>query len=609
MILHMSSNDIRAESFAANVISRDHVPCSRELKVDTIHEEARQPPETEPRNSASGKSELVKLLTNPADSADVHIPTSSDSEPLSGVGSDSTLAVPPNAEQKYLNCTGVESDDASAELRIAPASPTIGNSSILEDSKAPVHCGAQGSPNPMNRQDSGTSPDQEIINAVGSHDGRPRPGSVCQPARGAGCSPPPPPPTETVVGPLPLVRAALETVGISHPKPFTTNPPPPGSLPSVGAVVGSLPEVRAVASAPARPAGDPRPGSGTPPGGPPSTDAPMVDIVPIYTGPVRPPLPSNDRVKWPEPTIPSHTVVCMDDFEGEEIDALNKRIYSQEECYEQYGWLRLKENIFSVAFTSCTMLVPFLLIAAVNVVAFDVLFKDKDPGFSPLIIHFILSMLLLLFHMIRPQRAVVTTTVSTNHHILGLVFNAMFYLGTVSAYVYSSRVVWHVFDANLMMIFFAVFSAVSAVVAPRAMLTNDCASKYLSILLTSGENNECDLVLKTDPKVNGSGRDACKHRKRTRKSRDNDRDSVIADARVRFGVYPPERNQANLLSVSNYCANRMREGGVRPSHINRVLPEIVAAVFTPSPEQIRAHRISQCGYSRVVTQLVRSPVQ
>jgi len=67
--------------------------------------------------------------------------------------------------------------------------------------------------------------------------------------------------------------------------------------------------------------------------------------------------------------------------------------------------------------------------------------------------------------------------------------------------------------------------------------------------------------------------------------------AVIADCKVRFGL--PEDNSANRLCVHKWAGDKMREHGLRPTHIARHLPQVVSMVFVPSVAEIEAKQIER----------------
>jgi hypothetical protein len=72
---------------------------------------------------------------------------------------------------------------------------------------------------------------------------------------------------------------------------------------------------------------------------------------------------------------------------------------------------------------------------------------------------------------------------------------------------------------------------------------------------------------------------------------------VIVAAKAEFGLL--RRTEANRLMVRKYMRDRMRDHGMRPSHVNQHLDVSVAIFFVPSKHDLMAH---QLGASRVVAE-------
>jgi predicted nicotinamide N-methyase len=77
-----------------------------------------------------------------------------------------------------------------------------------------------------------------------------------------------------------------------------------------------------------------------------------------------------------------------------------------------------------------------------------------------------------------------------------------------------------------------------------------------------------------------------KHRKRAPYM-----NTVIAECRLTFGV--PQRSEANEKAVRRTAVRIMKTHGVRPTHINSMLPKILESVFVPSVHDIQAREWSQ----------------
>lgn len=80
------------------------------------------------------------------------------------------------------------------------------------------------------------------------------------------------------------------------------------------------------------------------------------------------------------------------------------------------------------------------------------------------------------------------------------------------------------------------------------------------------------------------------HRRVERAKRVPYMNTVIAECRLTFGV--PVRNDANEKAVRRVAVKLMKTHGVRPSHMNTMLPTIVETVFIPSNYDIEARRLS-----------------
>jgi len=65
---------------------------------------------------------------------------------------------------------------------------------------------------------------------------------------------------------------------------------------------------------------------------------------------------------------------------------------------------------------------------------------------------------------------------------------------------------------------------------------------------------------------------------------------VVAECKMIFGV--PRATEANMLAVRRRAVALMKKHGVRPSHINALVPKIVELVFVPSCWELEAKRLS-----------------
>nr|WRQ65006.1 tombus P33-like protein [Tolivirales sp.]WRQ65292.1 tombus P33-like protein [Tolivirales sp.] len=63
--------------------------------------------------------------------------------------------------------------------------------------------------------------------------------------------------------------------------------------------------------------------------------------------------------------------------------------------------------------------------------------------------------------------------------------------------------------------------------------------------------------------------------------------AVIAEVRSRFGLV--QWNEANKLAVHKFAADIMRRHGVRPTHMEQLLPMIVRMTFVPNEAEVEAN--------------------
>ena len=67
---------------------------------------------------------------------------------------------------------------------------------------------------------------------------------------------------------------------------------------------------------------------------------------------------------------------------------------------------------------------------------------------------------------------------------------------------------------------------------------------------------------------------------------------VLSEVRARFGV--PVRSTANMLAVRRYAREIMSKHGVRPSHMEKLIPYVCAAAFIPSDDELMAAEWWNC---------------
>jgi len=96
------------------------------------------------------------------------------------------------------------------------------------------------------------------------------------------------------------------------------------------------------------------------------------------------------------------------------------------------------------------------------------------------------------------------------------------------------------------------------------------------------------------------------HRKVVRRHRMKYVNTVVAECKLVFGV--PKHSEANYKAVRRVAVKLMKNHGVRPSHINSMLPKIVEMVFMPSCYELEAKRLanSSAAWKRVSEYLTLS---
>jgi len=98
-----------------------------------------------------------------------------------------------------------------------------------------------------------------------------------------------------------------------------------------------------------------------------------------------------------------------------------------------------------------------------------------------------------------------------------------------------------------------------------------------------------------------------RHRRIGTHKKHNYASDVIAECRVRFGC--PINNPANRMAVRRYSMNLMYAHGLRPTHVCRVIDDIVEMVFHESDELKRSRRLRTSWFGRVFAFLGINPSQ
>lgn len=80
------------------------------------------------------------------------------------------------------------------------------------------------------------------------------------------------------------------------------------------------------------------------------------------------------------------------------------------------------------------------------------------------------------------------------------------------------------------------------------------------------------------------------HRNVARRNRRKYCNLVVAECKVQFGT--PRRTVANKLAVRRTAVKLMKSHGVRPSHINVMIPKIVELVFLPNKHELAAAKMA-----------------
>jgi hypothetical protein len=89
--------------------------------------------------------------------------------------------------------------------------------------------------------------------------------------------------------------------------------------------------------------------------------------------------------------------------------------------------------------------------------------------------------------------------------------------------------------------------------------------------------------------LNRSKVDVDQHRVVTRRKRTSYINTVVAECRLTFGVC--SRSEANEKAVRRVAVKIMKTHGVRPTHINAMLPQVVEMVFIPTNSDIEARAL------------------
>jgi len=72
---------------------------------------------------------------------------------------------------------------------------------------------------------------------------------------------------------------------------------------------------------------------------------------------------------------------------------------------------------------------------------------------------------------------------------------------------------------------------------------------------------------------------------------------VIAECRVRFGC--PINNPANRLAVRRFAMNLMYAHGLRPTHVCRIIDDVVEMIFVESDELIASRKLRPTLFGRI----------
>jgi hypothetical protein len=81
------------------------------------------------------------------------------------------------------------------------------------------------------------------------------------------------------------------------------------------------------------------------------------------------------------------------------------------------------------------------------------------------------------------------------------------------------------------------------------------------------------------------------HRRVPRRKRTPYIASVVAECRMTFGC--AVRSDANIRAIRRCAVKIMKSHGVRPAHINAIIPEVVEMVFVPTDADIAAKAMSR----------------
>jgi len=81
------------------------------------------------------------------------------------------------------------------------------------------------------------------------------------------------------------------------------------------------------------------------------------------------------------------------------------------------------------------------------------------------------------------------------------------------------------------------------------------------------------------------------HRKVARRHREKYTNLIVAECKMVFGT--PKSTDANHKAVRRVAVKLLKNHGVRPAHINVLIPRIIELVFIPSRHELEAKKISQ----------------
>lgn len=83
------------------------------------------------------------------------------------------------------------------------------------------------------------------------------------------------------------------------------------------------------------------------------------------------------------------------------------------------------------------------------------------------------------------------------------------------------------------------------------------------------------------------------HRKVSRRHRDRYTNLIVAECKMVFGT--PKSTEANHKAVRRVAVKLLKNHGVRPAHVNVLVPKIIELVFIPSRHELEAKRMANSG--------------